>query len=403
MRPVASSIGISFPYGVRYRSGVIHKGIDYSDGREGHDVLSCLDGIVTHAGYGGWGPAYGQHVVIRSVFGGKTRWMLYGHLKTENVKVGQHVTAGQKIGTNGGKAGQRYSGNSTGPHVHVQLGYQNRYDRYLDPAPAIAYQPTSSKPAKGPVEWFPTLGWNLAASDKIHGDASWNKRLPDIIKALKHYDREVYMLVEACSADELPAFKTALAGIGLKVAVYKAGRCVVVRKGTKVGRTKAITLAERGPAHDSKYAVMAEILFKNKGAAVIEVGHLEYRDGAKYDATRVKQAKEIRRFIESTCKEWGYPLDRAVAYNDENSKTQVSAVFGTTWPDVKNAAPFYGNSTYSTLIGWDGKPVKNTYRPDKVHVHKTRPLVGASTSLTFAGQKVSDHLPVIVTTASITK
>ncbi len=144
VRPIAANIGVSFAYGIKYQSGVVHKGVDFSDGHEGHDVFSCLDGTVSYVGHGGgWGPAYGQHVIIESTFLGKTKWMLYGHLKTENVSLGQSIKAGQKIGTSGGKKGAWYSGNSTGPHVHVQAGHENNYLAYESPWPMINHTTTA--------------------------------------------------------------------------------------------------------------------------------------------------------------------------------------------------------------------------------------------------------------------
>src|SRR5215212_9996029 len=98
-RPIARTIPISFAFGKLYSDGRKHKGTDYSDGREGHPVFSMLPGTVIHAGYGGWGQAYGQHVVIKSPAKvlGKVRYTLLGHLRTENVRVGQGVKAGEKV------------------------------------------------------------------------------------------------------------------------------------------------------------------------------------------------------------------------------------------------------------------------------------------------------------------
>lgn len=402
MRPIATTVPESFPYGVKYKNGIIHKGRDYSDGREGHPVFAMLPGVVTHAGYGGWGPAYGQHVIIKSPASvlGEVRYTLLGHLKTEGVKVGQHVEAGQQIGTSGGRVGMRYSGNSTGPHVHAQLGYQNRYDRYLNPAPAIAYK--AAKPAKAAVSWYGEVAWNLAVSDDVKGRATWAKRLPGIIKALKHYDRDVIMLTEACTPAQLPVLTKALATIGYKVVVYAAGRLIAVRTKMKVGRTKVVTLAERGPAKDDKQIVLAEV-FPGTGtaASLIEVGHFEYRDGDAYDAVRATQAKQTRKVIEDTCTAWGIPRDRVSAYNDENARVGCNNAFGTTWPDLATHAPEYGNKTYSTLVTWGGVTVKNGYRPDKIRHHKSRPLVGGSTSLTFADGGLSDHLPIVCTLARL--
>lgn len=401
-RPVVAAIPVSFAYGRRYKNGTIHKGIDYSDGREGHAVRSMLPGVVIHAGYGGWGSAYGQHVVIKSPASvlGAVRYTLLGHLKTETVKVGQHVAAGETIGTVGGRAGQRYSGNSTGPHVHAQLCYQNRYDRYLDPAPAIAYKATAEQPASA---WFGAVGWNWAVSDPVRGRATWAKRLPGLCKALTHYDRDVVMLVEACTPAQLPTLKAAVGAVGYAVAVYSAGRCILVRKGMKIGRTKAVTLKARANG-DAKHVVIAEV-FPGTGtaAALVECGHFENQDGELYEATRKAQATETRQLNENSCKAWAIPLDRVIAYNDENARTGVNSAFGTSWPDLATHAPAYGNLTYSTLVTWSGVTVKNGYRPDKIRVHKSRPVIGGSTSLTFADAELTDHLPVVATLARITK
>ncbi|MEJ7633260.1 M23 family metallopeptidase [Aeromicrobium sp.] len=401
-RPISSTVPVSFAYGRRYSSGGIHKGIDYSDGREGHAVLSMLPGVVIHAGYGGWGPAYGQHVVIRTPASvlGKVRYTCLAHLRTESVRVGQSVKAGQPVGTSGGRAGQRYSGNSTGPHLHAQLGYENRYDRYIDPAPAIAYAAAATKPTPAAERWFGALAWNLAVSDPVRGKATWHERLPGIMRAIKHYDRDVLLLTEACEADDLPKFKLALSGIGFKVAVYAQGRCIVVRNAIKVGRTKIVALDDDGPANDVKRIVLAEI-FPDGTSALAECGHFEFRDGAAYDATRAAQAKQTRSVVEATCKEWAIPVDRALLGNDENARIGTNAAFGTSWPDLATHAPVYGNKAYSTLVTWSGDTSKSGYRPDKFRVHKSRPVIGGSTSLTFAGDELSDHLPVIATLARL--
>ena len=56
--------------------------------------------------------AYGNCVVIA---GDDGYWILYAHLKTRDVKLGQRVMAGQKIGVAGN------TGNSTGRHLHIEV------------------------------------------------------------------------------------------------------------------------------------------------------------------------------------------------------------------------------------------------------------------------------------------
>lgn len=148
MTAPTNGVPVFFGFGAHYKAGGTHKGVDFSDGKEGHRVFSCLPGIVTHVGYGGWGRAYGQHVIIRSVWKGKNVWMIYAHLKTENVSYDQTINAGQVIGTSGGKKGAKYSGSSTGPHVHVQANTANRYDvGYFDPSAIFAWKPTEVRNA----------------------------------------------------------------------------------------------------------------------------------------------------------------------------------------------------------------------------------------------------------------
>lgn len=64
---------------------------------------------------------YGKHIIIDHGYGYKT---LYGHMSVTEVKVGQEVTRGQKIGEIGN------TGASTAPHLHYEVRYKGRA---LDP------------------------------------------------------------------------------------------------------------------------------------------------------------------------------------------------------------------------------------------------------------------------------
>jgi hypothetical protein len=402
VRPISTAVGVSFPYGVKYKSGVIHKGVDFSRGREGEPVFAIADGVVTHAGYGGWGPAYGQHVIVRTTFKGKTRWYILAHLKTESVRVGQTVKAGQQVGTSGGGAGQRYSGNSTGPHLHAQVGTQNRYDRYEDPWPMInagASTPKPSTPPKKVEEWDDGLFWNLAASDSVHGNASWDTRAPKIIKALQYYHRTIHQLVEVeTEGAQGRDFERRLNDIGLVIAVADNQRMIAVTEDSRVGNTKVVTLDDRGPSKDDKQIVMAEIWTPGAtNALAAECGHFEYRDGAAYDKTRANQGGQTRDETVGWAGRNDIPPTRIIFANDENARTGTNAAFGTTFPSLRSRSDVtYGNEKYSTICGWDGQPDKSAkvYDPDKVRVHKDRPMVGGSTSLTYVDDKLSDHCPI---------
>jgi murein DD-endopeptidase MepM/ murein hydrolase activator NlpD len=99
-----------------------HTGDDYSTkGQIGFPVHATAAGKVVLAsqGTGGWGPAYGKHVVIES---GDVRHG-YCHLSKIHVRVGQSVAAGQKIGLSGNTGS--VSG-SIGPHKGAHLHYEER-------------------------------------------------------------------------------------------------------------------------------------------------------------------------------------------------------------------------------------------------------------------------------------
>ena len=120
MKPIKSGI-VSFPYGAKYKTGGIHKGIDYR-AAIGTPVVAAVPGLVVHAGKHiykkGWGWAFGLHVIIDNdafVDGSAGLWAGYCHLNGVNVTVGQRVRQGQLVGTSGN------TGRSTGPHLHFQI------------------------------------------------------------------------------------------------------------------------------------------------------------------------------------------------------------------------------------------------------------------------------------------
>ncbi|KEF38040.1 metalloendopeptidase-like membrane protein [Schinkia azotoformans MEV2011] len=100
---------ISSPMG--YRWGRQHKGIDIARPSD-YTIKAADNGKVESAGYDG---GYGNKIVINHGNGMKT---VYGHLSKIEVKVGQTVSQGQKIGVMGS------TGNSTGTHLHFEV-YEN--------------------------------------------------------------------------------------------------------------------------------------------------------------------------------------------------------------------------------------------------------------------------------------
>lgn len=93
-------------YGMRW--GSLHAGVDIANAI-GTPILSVMDGTVIDSG-----PAsgYGNWIRIKHDDGSMS---VYGHMETLDVKVGDRVSAGQKI------AGMGNRGFSTGPHLHFEI------------------------------------------------------------------------------------------------------------------------------------------------------------------------------------------------------------------------------------------------------------------------------------------
>jgi murein DD-endopeptidase MepM/ murein hydrolase activator NlpD len=89
-------------------SAEFHPGIDFQ-GNRGDAARTTANGRVVFAG---WSGGYGNCVRIAHANNFET---LYGHLSKINVKVGDEVTVGQKIGEVGS------TGRSTGTHLHYEV------------------------------------------------------------------------------------------------------------------------------------------------------------------------------------------------------------------------------------------------------------------------------------------
>ena len=95
------------------RSYEFHGGIDI-DGNYGDPVIAPANGIVIRAG---WMGGYGNVIEIDHGYGLTTR---YGHLSRIEVRVGDEITQGIRIGRVGS------TGRSTGPHLHFEVRINDR-------------------------------------------------------------------------------------------------------------------------------------------------------------------------------------------------------------------------------------------------------------------------------------
>lgn len=103
---------VSSYYGYRIHpttgANALHNGVDIALA-EGTPVAAGLTGKVTTSTYN---DSYGNYVVIEDQDGYEIR---YAHLSSRSVSAGQQIEKGEEIG----KVGS--TGNSTGPHLHLEL------------------------------------------------------------------------------------------------------------------------------------------------------------------------------------------------------------------------------------------------------------------------------------------
>lgn len=140
-----TSFAVTQPYGCTSYSGeprdpscpggFFHHGIDYAFPM-GTTVQAPASGTIASAGLN---DGYGNAVVIDT---GDGYHVLLGHLESIGVRVGQAVSAGDPLGLSGS------TGNSTGPHLHLEVDGPNGQSvdptAYLGGASNLNPHPSSS-------------------------------------------------------------------------------------------------------------------------------------------------------------------------------------------------------------------------------------------------------------------
>jgi murein DD-endopeptidase MepM/ murein hydrolase activator NlpD len=123
--PVAGTF--TSPYGLRLRGWTpdLHEGVDIA-APSGTPVHAMKSGRVEHAGE--WG-GYGLSVLLSHGTNVRT---LYAHLSRIDVRAGQSVRGGERIGAVGA------TGNATGAHLHFEVW---RWGRAEDPVPLLGSFP----------------------------------------------------------------------------------------------------------------------------------------------------------------------------------------------------------------------------------------------------------------------
>ncbi|MFJ6934544.1 transglycosylase family protein [Streptomyces sp. NPDC101132] len=118
--PVSGAVGTPYNASGSHWSSGHHTGVDFLVST-GTSVRAVGSGQVVSAG---WAGAYGYEIVIRH---GDGRYSQYAHLSALNVRAGQGVNTGQRIGRSGS------TGNVTGPHLHFEVRTGPGYGSDIDP------------------------------------------------------------------------------------------------------------------------------------------------------------------------------------------------------------------------------------------------------------------------------
>lgn len=127
---IARTFYLSSGYGARKapKSGAstFHRGLDLATFRLRVPILALGDGKVTRVAYDG---SSGNNVQIQHNYGNKKITSAYRHMHKVDVKQGDTVTSGMRIGLVG------TTGTSTGEHLHFEVWDGTSYAQTIDPKP----------------------------------------------------------------------------------------------------------------------------------------------------------------------------------------------------------------------------------------------------------------------------
>ena len=111
-----------------------HSGVDLK-ADSGTRVVSITDGEVFKSDDTSDPNGYGGQILIKHLLDGKPYYSKYAHLRKRYVRVGETVTAGEKIGESGGGPNDPNKGRSTGPHLHFEILDGGK--KPIDPEPIL--------------------------------------------------------------------------------------------------------------------------------------------------------------------------------------------------------------------------------------------------------------------------
>jgi hypothetical protein len=191
---------------------------------------------------------------------------------------------------------------------------------FTDPA-------STPKPAPVPklVRHFEHRHLNTWGDDGAEGTTSFFQRVDAMTKDLLSGTRPDVITLNEVQADDVASWTKRLNAEGYDVALAEAGNLVAVPRGTEIRKAQSKYLPSSIQGAGRREALGMVRAKINGHWEHIFVSHLDYRNGAKYDALRVRQAE----WIGSEAKRWSatFVLKNWRTHTtiglDENSHTWV--------------------------------------------------------------------------------
>lgn len=353
MRPVDAKHPVTLGYRQKMKSqpSYIHRGIDFGV-PVGTPVKATKGGKVVHAGTGGMGPAFGIHVVLL-VDG---IYVIYAHLSSEQVSVGQTVVAGQVLGKSGA------TGNVTGPHLHV--GEFTSFSYLADRKPQfIDWQPPKEKPVRKVYPWFNVAFLNTWGNNNTKGAVTFAARDDNMTDDATAGSPAVVGFCEVRSGTQEKALTKEMVSQGYVLAAYSHMLALYVRPHVIV---RGVSFAKyKHQKSGTVEGILRAKLTIDGSKNQVGITHLDVKASEAQKRANLKDAyNAMRRFgLATLLPDW---KSRTVIMGDFNSSTAIQALTDRGFKDAKAGA-----------------------RIDFIAVGAKRPMRGASKTATE-----SDH-PVV--------
>lgn len=267
-----------------------------------------------------------------STIGDAKGWEIDDETLATSVKLvaGLHIThgLGRPTSTGFGDAGtirthhSFYATSCPGPYFKKQWkSYVKRvqveYDRLRKGTPVV--------PKTKLVRHFEHRHLNTHGDDSAEGTRTILARMDDMVKDLVSGVNPEVITLNEVRPNQIASWRKRLGNEGYDTILAAAGNLIAVPAGSEVAKVQTKYLPENIQGLGRKEALgMARVKINGHWEHIF-VSHLDYRDGAKFDAIRVKQAK----WIAKQAKAWSvaYVLKSWTTHTsigiDENSSTWV--------------------------------------------------------------------------------